>query len=108
MLRKLLVRTAHSYLRRLRSQIKPFELVLMNKQRRHLMKWVRDHLFPQIEAGKIPDIEAEWANNTLEDIQQWSAPYIEAGNNDMLLLHAVGKNLVSIARGTMPALQVML
>lgn len=69
-LRKLLVRTAHSYLRRLRSQIKPFELVLMNKHRRHLMKWVRDHLFPQIEAGKIPDIEAEWANNTLEDIQQ--------------------------------------
>ncbi|KAL1801719.1 hypothetical protein ACET3X_002061 [Alternaria dauci] len=107
-LRKLLVRTAYFYLRRLHTQIKPYELVLMNKHRRHLMKWVRDHLFPQIEAGKIPDIEAEWANDTLEDVQQWSAPYIAAGNNDMLILHAVGSNLIPIARGTMPALQVML
>ncbi|KAJ4370703.1 hypothetical protein N0V83_005224 [Neocucurbitaria cava] len=107
-LRKLLVRTAYFYLRRLRGQIKPSELILMNKHRRHMMKWIRDHLFPQIEAGKIPDIEAEWANDTLENVQQWSAPYLEAGNNDMLILHAAGKNLAAIARGTMPALQVLL
>ncbi|KAH9865982.1 hypothetical protein J1614_008546 [Plenodomus biglobosus] len=107
-LRKLLVRTAHFYLRRLRSQIKPSELVLMNKHRRHLMKWVRDHIFPQIEAGKVPGFEAEWTDDTLEDVQKWSAPYIAAQNNDMLILHAVGKNLVAIARGTMPALQVLL
>lgn len=107
-LRKLLVRTAHFYLRRLRSQIKPAELLVMGKHRRHMMKWVRDHLFPQIEAGKVPDIEAEWANDTLEDVQQWSAPYVAAGNNDMLILHAVGGNLAAIARGIMPALQVLL
>ncbi|KAF2763053.1 hypothetical protein EJ05DRAFT_459880 [Pseudovirgaria hyperparasitica] len=107
-LRKLLVRVAHFYLRALRSQIKPSELIVMGKHRRHMMRWVREHLFPQIEAGKVPDIEPEWANDTLEEVQQWSAPYIEAGNNDMLILHAVGKNLPAIARGTMPALQVML
>ena len=67
-LRKLLVRTAHFYLRRLRSQIKPSELLVMGKHRRHMMKWVRDHLFPQIEAGKVPDIEAERANDTLENV----------------------------------------
>lgn len=108
-LRKLLVRTAYFYLRRLRSQIKRSELLVMGKHRRHMMKWVRDHLFPQIEAGKeVPDVEAEWANDTLEDVEQWSAPYIAAGNNDMLILHAVGKNLAPIARGILPALQVML
>ena len=107
-MRQLLVRTAHFYLRRLRGQIKPSELMIMGKHRKHMMKWVRDHLFPQIEAGKLHEIEAEWASDTLEDVQQWSAPYIAAGNNDMLLLHAVGKNLAAIARGTMPALQVML
>ncbi|KAI1296127.1 hypothetical protein F5Y03DRAFT_398957 [Xylaria venustula] len=108
-LRKLLVRTAYFYLRRLRSQIKTSELLVMGKHRRHMMKWVRDHLFPQIEAGnEVPDFEPEWANDTLADIQQWSAPYIAAGNNDMLILHAVGKNLAPIARGIVPALQVML
>ncbi|KAI9654398.1 MAG: Type I Iterative PKS [Bathelium mastoideum] len=107
-LRKLLVRTAHFYLRRLRGQIRPAELLVMGKHRRHMMKWVRDHLFPQIEAGKIPDIEAEWANDTLEDVQQWSAPYIAVGNNDMLILHAVGDSFAAIARGTLPALQVLL
>ncbi|KAL5325443.1 hypothetical protein ACEPPN_006568 [Leptodophora sp. 'Broadleaf-Isolate-01'] len=107
-LRKLLVRTAHFYLRRLRGQIKPSELILMNKHRRHMMKWVREHLFPQIEAGKLPDFEPGWANDTLEDVQQWSAPYLAAGNNDMLILHATGNNLLAIARGTVPPLQVLL
>lgn len=107
-LRKLLVRTSYFYLRKLREQIKPSEMLLMNKHRRHMMKWVREHLFPQIKAGKIPDIEPEWDNDTLDDVQQWSAPYVAAGNNDVLILNAVGSNLVGIARGTVPALQVML
>ncbi|KAF2122763.1 hypothetical protein BDV96DRAFT_561328 [Lophiotrema nucula] len=107
-LRKLLVRTAHFYLRRLRDQIKPSELLLMGKHRRHMMKWVREHLFPQIEAGKHADIQPEWSSDTLENVQQWSARYLASGNNDMHLLHAVGGNLAAIARGTMPALQVLM
>lgn len=107
-LRRLLVRTAYFYLRSLRSKIKPAELLIMGKHRRHMMKWVRDHLFPEIEAGRVPEIEPEWANDTIEDVKTWSAPYIAAENNDMLILHAVGKNLPSIARGITPALQVLL
>ncbi len=107
-LRVLLVRTAYFYLRKLRGQIKTAELLIMGKHRRHMMKWVRDHLFPEIEAGRVPDIKPEWDNDTLEDVQRWSAPYIAAENNDMLILHAVGKNLASIARGITPALQVLL
>ena len=108
LLRKLLVRTAHFFLRRLRSQIKPSELILMNKHRRHMMKWIREHLFPQIEAGKLPDFEPGWAKDTLQDVQQWSAPYVASGNNDMQILHATGNNLLAIARGTIPPLQVLL
>ncbi|KAL9086280.1 MAG: hypothetical protein Q9165_007195 [Trypethelium subeluteriae] len=107
-LRKLLVRTAHFYLRRLRDQIKPSELLLMGKHRRHMMKWVREHLFPQIDAGKHPEVQAEWSTDTLEDVQQWSASYLASGNNDMHLLHAVGRNLPAIARGSVPALQVLM
>ena len=108
MLSKLLVRTAYFFLRRLRDQIKPSELILMGKHRKHMMKWVREHLLPQVDAGKHTDIETEWSKDTIEDIQGWSAEYLVAGNNDMHLLHAVGKNLPAIARGTMPALQVLL
>jgi hypothetical protein len=91
---KLLTRIAYFYLRKLRDQIKPAKLVLMSKHRRHMMKWIREHLFPQIEAGQRPDVEAEWVNDTLEDVERWSASYLAADNNDMQLLHAVGKNLL--------------
>lgn len=107
-LRILLVRTARFYLRKLRDTIKPSELIIMGKHRKHMMKWIREYLFPQIEAGKFPDIDPEWSNDSLEDVQKWSAPYLAAGNNDMQILHAVGENLAGIARGTVPALQVML
>ncbi|KAH0174845.1 polyketide synthase, partial [Aureobasidium melanogenum] len=107
-LRKLLIRTAYFYLRRLRDQIRPSEIFLMSKHRKHMMKWIREHLFPEIEAGAHPDIQPEWSKDTFEDVQQWSAPFLEAGNNDMQILHAVGSNLAAIARGTLPALQVLI
>jgi SAM-dependent methyltransferase len=44
----------------------------------------------------------------LEDVEKWSADYLRAGNNDMQLLHAVGRNLPAISRGTKLALQVLL
>lgn len=99
------MRVAYFYLQQLRAQIRPAELFLMGKHQKHMMKWVRDHLFPAIKAGKeFPDYEPEWANDTREKIKKWCAPYLSAGNNDMLILHAVGKNLAPIARGIMPAL----
>ncbi|KAM0285942.1 hypothetical protein ACHAO9_008534 [Fusarium lateritium] len=101
-----LVRTAYFYLRQLLSKIRPPELMLMGKFRKHMMRWITEHLLPQIESGQHPDIRPEWKDDTLEMVQQWrnSRP---ADNNDMNLLHAMGQNLVPIVRGTLPPLKVL-
>ncbi|KAG4253521.1 hypothetical protein FPRO03_07481 [Fusarium proliferatum] len=101
-----LVRTAYFYLRQLRSKIRPPELMLMGKFRRHMMRWVTEHLFPQIESGQHPDIRTEWKDDTLDTVQRWrnSRP---ADNNDMNLLHAMGQSLIPIVRGTVPPLKVL-
>ncbi|KAI0506256.1 hypothetical protein F5B22DRAFT_650963 [Xylaria bambusicola] len=101
-----LTRTAHFYLRQLRKKILKQELMLMGKYRRHMMTWVLEHLLPQIDAGEHPEVKPEWKNDTLAMVQEWrdSQP---ADNNDMNILHAMGKNLVSIVRGTTPPLKVL-
>ncbi|MCJ1287780.1 Polyketide synthase 19 [Xylographa opegraphella] len=101
-----LSRTAYFYLRQLRKKILPQELMLMGKYRKHMMTWVIEHLFPQIEGGKHPEVQPEWKNDTLEMVQQWRASQ-PSDNNDMNILHAMGKNLVGIVRGTTPPLRVL-
>lgn len=101
-----LSRTAYFYLRQLRKKILPQELMLMGKHRKHLMTWVLEHLLPQIDAGENPEIRPEWKDDTLEMVQQWRASQ-PADNNDMNILHAMGKNLVSIVRGTTPPLRIL-
>ncbi|KAJ4293295.1 Polyketide synthase 19 [Kalmusia sp. IMI 367209] len=101
-----LTRTAHFYLRQLRKKILPQELLLMGKFRKHMMTWVLEHLLPQIDAGKHPEIRSEWQNDTLEMLEQWRARY-PSDNNDMNILHAMGKNLVGIVRGTTPPLKIL-
>ncbi|KAI1746867.1 hypothetical protein F4782DRAFT_536007 [Xylaria castorea] len=90
----------------LRKKILKQELMLMGKYRRHMMTWVLEHLLPWIDAGEHPEVRPEWKNDTLETVQQWrdSQP---ANNNDMNILHAMGKNIVSIVRGTTPPLKVL-
>ena len=78
----------------------------MGKHRKHMMTWVLKHLLPQIEAGEHPEIRAEWKDDTLEMVQEWRASQ-PADNNDMNILHAMGKNLVDIVRGTTPPLRVL-
>jgi acyl transferase domain-containing protein len=101
-----LSRTAYFYLRQLRKKILPQELMLMGKYRKHMMTWVIEHLFPKIEAGEHPDIRPEWKDDTLEMVQEWRATH-SADNIDMNILHAMGKNLVGIVRGTTPPLKVL-
>ncbi|KAH7370426.1 hypothetical protein BKA65DRAFT_387250 [Rhexocercosporidium sp. MPI-PUGE-AT-0058] len=101
-----LSRTAYFYLRQLRKRILPIEMMLMSKYRKHLMTWVIEHLFPQIEAGEHPDIRPEWKDDTLEMVEQWRASQ-PSDNNDMNILHAMGKNLIDIVRGTTPPLKVL-
>ncbi|KAI0455760.1 hypothetical protein F5B21DRAFT_180963 [Xylaria acuta] len=101
-----LSRTAYFFLRQLRKKILPQELMLMGKHRKHMMTWVLEHLLPQIEAGENPEIRPEWKDDTLEMVQQWRASQ-PSDNNDMNILHAMGKNLVGIVRGTTPPLRVL-
>lgn len=101
-----LSRTAYFFLRQLRKKILPQELMLMGKHRKHMMTWVLEHLLPRIEAGHNPDIRPEWKDDTLEMVQQWRASQ-PSDNNDMNILHAMGKNLVGIVRGTTPPLRVL-
>ncbi|KAJ5443591.1 hybrid NRPS/PKS enzyme [Penicillium daleae] len=82
-----LSRTAYFYLRQLRKKILPQELMLMGKYRKHMMTWVLEHLLPGLKLGSIQ----KFALN----------------NNDMNILHAMGKNLVGIVRGTTPPLRVL-
>lgn len=107
---ELLMRTAYCYYRRLREEIKPSELETLGKYQRHLMKWILEHVFPQIEAGEHPDIRPEygWENDTLQDLEHLGSPYLAAGNIDMHLLHAVGQKLPDIVRGIVPPLQVLM
>lgn len=101
-----LSRTAYFYLRQLRRKILPQELLLMGKHRKHMMTWVLDHLLPQIEAGEHPDIRPEWKDDTLDMVEQWRASQ-PSNNNDMNIIHAMGKNLVGIVRGIIPPLKVL-
>ncbi|KAK2591733.1 Polyketide synthase 19 [Conoideocrella luteorostrata] len=106
MLYEQLVRMAYFYLRQLSSKIRPPELMLMSKFRRHMMRWITEHLFPQIEADEHPDIRSAWKNDTPDMVQHWRSSQ-SSENNDLNLLHAMGQNLVGIVRGTVPPLKVL-
>jgi SAM-dependent methyltransferase/NADP-dependent 3-hydroxy acid dehydrogenase YdfG len=101
-----LSRTAYYYLRQLQQKILPQELILMGKYRKHMMDWIVKHLFPQIQAGEHPDIKPEWKDDTLEMVEQWRASQT-SDNNDMNILHAMGKNLINIVRGITSPLKVL-
>ncbi|RFU79335.1 polyketide synthase [Trichoderma arundinaceum] len=101
-----LSRTAYFYLRQLRQKILPQELMLLGKHRKHMMTWVLEHLIPQIEAGEHPVIKPEWKDDTLEMVDQWRASQ-PSDNNDMNILHAMGKNLISVVRGITSPLKVL-
>jgi SAM-dependent methyltransferase/NADP-dependent 3-hydroxy acid dehydrogenase YdfG len=101
-----LSRTAYFYVRQLCKKILPQELKLMGKYRKYMMTWILEHLIPQIKAGEHPDIKPGWENDTLEMVEQWRASQ-PSDNNDMNILHSMGKNLVSIVRGMTPPLRVL-
>ncbi|KAI0975861.1 hypothetical protein F4678DRAFT_484062 [Xylaria arbuscula] len=101
-----LTRTAFFYLRQLRKKILKQELFLMGQHRKHMMTWVLEHLLPQIEVGQNLEVRPEWKDDTLEMLQKWRNSH-PSDNNDMNILHAMGKNLVNIVRGITPPLKVL-
>ncbi|KAF1838971.1 hypothetical protein BDW02DRAFT_487984 [Decorospora gaudefroyi] len=98
-------RTAFFYCRRLLSQIKPFEVMLMGKQRRDLMNWLRKDLVPKVEAGKHHEIHQDWMNDTEETLQSSQVNLSDAV--DLALVHTMGRSLVQISRGMAKPLAVL-
>lgn len=105
-LSRVYVRTANFYLRRVSEEVGSAELSGMAWHHRHLIKFVRQYLTPQVQAGTYPDVLEEWANDTADMLAEWRAQY--PGAIDLQLANAVGENLLDIVRGTIPPLQVMM
>ncbi len=102
---KLVTRKAFFSLRKLRDQIKPFEVKLMGQQRRNLMNYVLQDLLPKVEAGEHQEILKIWLDDT-EDILNDSRPDLH-DTVDMLLISALGQNLPKMVRGMPQPLKVL-
>jgi len=98
-------RSAHFYLRKLQ-EIATDQLPSLSWNHRHLVKWVTEHLIPQVDAGKHMSLKPEWADDTAEMLVEWRG--MHPGQIDLQLVEAVGENLLAIVCGTVPALQVMM
>ncbi|TPX13570.1 uncharacterized protein E0L32_006041 [Thyridium curvatum] len=107
---EILMRTAYCYYRQLRREVNRLELDQLGKYQHHMMTWILDHLFPQIESGNHPDIRpgCGWENDTMDILYEMGSKYLAVGNIDMQLLHAVGQKLPDIVRGTIPPLQILM
>ncbi|PNH61906.1 hypothetical protein VD0001_g9598 [Verticillium dahliae] len=109
----LAARLALFYCRRLSAQIKPFETLLMSKNRKNLLDWVREHLVPRAQAGDHADTDQAWLDGpdvldaAAEDVLDAEVDRLgAAGAPDVVLVRALGRSLASIARGLTPAIKV--
>ncbi|KAI1808969.1 beta-ketoacyl synthase domain-containing protein [Daldinia bambusicola] len=102
---EILERTCYFYLRKLRREISDEEIPSMEWHFQLSLGWAFDRLLPQILAGKHPWMRAEWSTDTEESISAWEDKYSDDIN--FQFLSAVGRSYPSIARGDIPALQVL-
>lgn len=104
---KLAARLALFYCRRLTGQIKPFETMLMSKNRKNLFNWVQKDLMPKTQAGKHHEAKKEWLDDASEDVLDRKVERLgAAGSADVTLMRALGRNLASITRGLTPAVKM--
>ncbi|KAI1359923.1 hypothetical protein F5Y08DRAFT_349225 [Xylaria arbuscula] len=99
-------RAAFFYCRELQKSVRPEEQESMDWHMSHLTHWIFDHLLPTIQAGKHPHIKREWENDTQEMVAQWISDNPES--IDLESIGVIGKILLSVVRGTMSTLQVMM
>ncbi|OTB16775.1 hypothetical protein K445DRAFT_366105 [Daldinia sp. EC12] len=100
------LRTTYYYLRKLSTEIDPSEVPKMAWHHQHLVRFVQEDLMPRVEAGRYPRVSKEWATDTAEMVEKWLSN--NPGSIDLQLANAMGKNLLSIVRGNVPPLQVMM
>ncbi|KAI0377622.1 hypothetical protein F5Y04DRAFT_291685 [Hypomontagnella monticulosa] len=97
-------RAAYFYLRRLKFEIRPDELPLMEWNFRHLVTWVLEHLLPEVEAGESELAQKDWNDDTEDMVKAWGKEFSESV--DLQAILTVGEDLVRILRGEVPPLQV--
>ncbi|KAI1822640.1 beta-ketoacyl synthase domain-containing protein [Xylaria intraflava] len=100
-----LERTAFFYLRNLRQQISDSEIPGMDWHFQSSLEWAFRRLLPRIAAHQHERIRAEWETDGQALISAWETEY---GHDATLqIIHAAGRAYPSIARGQIPALQVL-
>lgn len=102
---EVLERISYFYLRKLREEISGDEISTMDWHFQSSLSWAFDRLLPSIASGKHPRVRAEWGNDTQDVISAWEKQY--ANDINIQLIQAVGMTYPSIARGQIPALQIL-
>lgn len=95
------------YCRKLVSEIKPFETILMSKNRKNLIDWVSRDLLPQTQSGVHLETKSTWLDEESENALDYdinSSGF--RGSADVVLIRALGSNLPSITRGLTAAVKV--
>ncbi|KAL8364893.1 hypothetical protein RB595_003939 [Gaeumannomyces hyphopodioides] len=104
---RLAARMALFYCRKMTTQIKSFETMLMSKNRKALMSWVQKDLLARSQAGEHPETQKEWMEDASEDILNSEIERLDATDSvDIVLIRALGRSLASITRGLTPAVKV--
>jgi acyl transferase domain-containing protein/nucleoside-diphosphate-sugar epimerase/phospholipid N-methyltransferase len=101
----LIDRSAYFYLRQI-LKINRVELPSMVWNHQHLVTWVLEHLILSVDAGNHPSLSPEWRDDTEDMLNEWRT--MNPDQIDLKIVQAVGENLLSILRGKVPALQVMM
>lgn len=102
---ELATRLVFFYCRKLRSQIKPFELVLMGKQRRNFVNWVLKDLLPKVEAGEHQGVQQAWLSDTEDSLKELLRNVPDS--IDLNLATALCQNLAPIVRGMAQSIKIL-
>ncbi|TVY41051.1 Hybrid PKS-NRPS synthetase [Lachnellula occidentalis] len=98
-------RTALYYYRILLKELSPQEVKSATWYHRMFLQSAQ-HWIEEVQAGRHPTVKRDWLNDTKEDALQLSIRFPDQA--DILLMRAVGENLVSIVRGEKQPLEVMM
>lgn len=99
-------RTSYYYLRQLVREISVEDIRSMERNFQYLMDWATTHVLPLAESGCHPTVRSEWSGDSYCTINDWK----EKHSNQIYiqLIHSLGKNLPSIVRGSISALQILM
>ncbi|KAK7750074.1 putative Hybrid PKS-NRPS biosynthetic cluster [Diatrype stigma] len=101
-----LERSSYFYLRQLRREVSDEEILSMDWHLQYSLDWAFSRLLPRIQKGQHPRIQVEWESDTQEIVDSWLSQF--PGEVCLHLIHIIGKAYPAIARGHVPALQLLM